>query len=70
MCLVFNLVGAALSTGVETLQIVLPEVKFDNELAKTNKTDLIKQSMNFAVLDNLTAAQPIWVVTRTADNAL
>ncbi len=70
MCLVFNLTAGALSSGLETLQLVLPEVKFDNELAKTNKTDLINQTMNFAVLDNLTAAQPLWVVTRTADTAL
>lgn len=69
MCLVFNLTAGALSTGVETLQLVLPEVKFDNELAKANGTDLINQTMNFAVLDNLTAAQPLWVVTRTADTA-
>jgi hypothetical protein len=26
--------------------------------------------MSFTGLDNLTAAQPIWVVTRTADAAL
>lgn len=70
MCLVLNLSAGALSTGNETLQLVLPEVKFDNEIAKANKTDLIQQTMNFAVLDNLTAAQPIWVVTRTSDTAL
>jgi len=70
MCLVINLTGGALSTGNETLQVILPEVKFDNEIAKTNGTDLINQTMNFSVLDNLTAAQPIWVVTRTSDSAL
>jgi hypothetical protein len=70
MCLVLNFTAGALSTGLETLQVILPEVKFDNELAKANGTDLITQSMNFAVLDNLTAAQPIWVVARTSDAAL
>jgi hypothetical protein len=70
MCLVLTLTGGVLSTGNETLQVVLPEVKFDNELAKANGTDLITQTMNFAVLDNLTATQPIWVVTRTSDTAL
>lgn len=70
MCLILTLSAAALSAGNETVQIVLPEVKFDNELPKANGTDLITQSMNFTVLDNLTAAQPIWVVTRTADTAL
>jgi hypothetical protein len=67
---VLNLTGGALSTGTETLQIVLPEVKFDGELPKTNGTDLVTATLSFAVLDNLTAAQPIWVVTRTADTAL
>jgi hypothetical protein len=70
MGLLFQYTGAALSTGVETIQVVLPEVKFDTELAKTNGTDLITQSMKFQVLDNLTAAQPIWVVIRTSDAAL
>lgn len=70
MALVLNYTAGALSTGNETLQIILPEIKFDSELPKTNGTDLIVQSMSFQVLDNLTAAQPIWVVCRTADNAL
>lgn len=70
MGLLLQYTGGALSTGVETIQVVLPEVKFNSELAKTNGTDLITQSMQFAVLDNLTAAQPIWVVVRTSDAAL
>lgn len=70
MALVATLTAGALSTGVETFQIVLPEAKFDAEIAKTNGTDLINQSMSFQVLDNLTAAQPIWAVTRTADTTL
>lgn len=70
MSLVLTYTAGALSTGVETLQVVLPEIKFDSELPKTNGTDLIVQSMAFQVLDNLTAAQPIWVVHRTADTAL
>lgn len=70
MTLLAQLTAGALSTGVETFQIALPEIKFDNELAKANGTDLVLQSMNFAVLDNLTAAQPIWCATRTADTAI
>jgi hypothetical protein len=70
MGLLFQYTGGALSTGVETIQLVLPEVKFDAELAKTNGTDLITQAMKFAVLDNLTAAQPIWLVVRTSESAL
>jgi hypothetical protein len=70
MALVLNFTGGALSTGLETLQIALPEIKLDNEIPKANGTDLITQAINFTVLDNLTAAQPIWVATRTSDAAL
>lgn len=70
MALVTNLTAGALSTGVETFQVALPEVKFDNEIAKANGTDLINQTMQFTVLDNLTAAQPFYCSTRTADAAL
>lgn len=70
MALVLTYTAGALSTGNETLQIIIPEIKFESELPKVNGTDLIIQSMSFTGLDNLTAAQPIWVVTRTADAAL
>ncbi len=60
----------ALSTGVATLQIILPEIKLNGEIPKANGTDLITLGVDFDVLDNLTASQPIWVVLRTADTAL
>lgn len=70
MNLILTFTAGALSTGVETLQFVIPEIKFDSELPKCNGTNLIVQSMAFQGLDNLSAAQPFWVVTRTADAAL
>jgi hypothetical protein len=70
MSLVLTYTAGALSTGNETLQVVLPEIKFDGALPMTNGTDLITQSMSFKVLDNLTAAQPIWVVMRSADTTV
>lgn len=71
MCVILNYVTpVALSAGFESFQVVLPEVKFDTEMPKTNGTDLILQSMSFNVYDNLTAAQPLWIVTRTSDSAL
>jgi hypothetical protein len=70
MPLIFTYTAGALSTGVETMQIILPEVKFDSEMPKTNGTDLVMQSMAYQALDNLTATQPIWVVIRTSDTAL
>jgi hypothetical protein len=70
MNLLINFTGGALSTGTEQLQIIVPEIKFDSELPKCNGTNLIIQSMSFQGYDNLVAAQPIWVVCRTADSAL
>lgn len=60
----------ALSVGFETLQIVIPEVKLDGSFPKANGTDLITHDVTFQGLDNLTAAQPIWLVCRTSDAAL
>jgi len=70
MNLLVNFTGGALSTGTEQLQFIVPEIKFDGELPKVNGTDLVVQSMSFVGLDNLTAAQPLWVTCRTADAAL
>jgi hypothetical protein len=62
--------GTALSTGFEQFQIVLPEIKLDGDIPNANGTDLITLNVPFTVLDNLTAAQPIWIAQRTADAAL
>jgi hypothetical protein len=70
MALMFQYTGAALSTGVETVQLILPEVRFDSELPKTNGTDLITAVDEVRVLDNEVAAQPIWLVIRTSDATL
>jgi hypothetical protein len=70
MMLILTFSAGALSAGNETLQIVLPEIKIDSPLSQANGTDLITTDLSFTVLDNLTAAQPIWLVVRTADAAL
>lgn len=60
----------ALSTGFSTFQLVLPEIKLNGEIPKANGYDLPVLKVPFDVLDNLTAASPIYVVHRTADTAL
>jgi len=60
----------ALSSGYSTMQIVLPAIKLNGELPKANGTDMITQSVDFDVLDNLTAAEPVYLVLRTTDTAL
>jgi hypothetical protein len=58
------------TTIYPTLQIVIPNIRLEGELPKSNGGDVITQSLDFTMLDNLTAASPFYVVTRTADTAL
>jgi hypothetical protein len=60
----------ALSAGVAQFQIVLPEIKLNGSIPKANGTDFVTVDVEFDVLDNLTATQPLWLVVRTADTAL
>lgn len=69
MVLVLNWQAGSLSTGFETLQVILSECKFDGEMPKSNGTDLIVPSLSGTFLDNLTNP-PIIVVTRSSDSAL
>lgn len=70
LCLVLTFTGAALDTGNEILQIVLPEIKLDSPLPQMNGTDLVTTDFDFTVLDNLTATEPIWVIQTTLDTAI
>lgn len=60
----------ALSTGTATLQVVLPAVKLDSGIPVSNNGDFIVVEHSFTVLDNLVAAQPLYVVLRTADTTV
>lgn len=69
--LTFTLTGGALSTGNETWQLVIPEAKLEAKgLPKQGGGDLPKLDVTWTALDNLVAAQPIWLVCRTSDSAL
>lgn len=70
MTLVATLEGGNLSAGKETLQVVLPEIKIDNELPKANGEKPVLQGINFTVLDNLGAVAPVSIILRTSDSAL
>ena len=70
MSLIVTFTAGGLSAGLETLQIAVPELKLDGKLPTSNNGELITVGLEFTVLDNLTAAQPLWVVARTADTAL
>lgn len=70
MHLTLTWTGEALSTGTATLQFVLPEIKLDGPLPQSGGPELVVTDYNFTALDNLTAAQGIWIVTRTADSAV
>lgn len=53
-----------------TLQIVVPDIRFEGELPKSNGGDVITQGIEFTAFDGLVAPQPLYIVTRTADTAL
>lgn len=57
------------TSGTDVLQIVIPDVRFDGDIVKAS-TDLAMQEIKWVGLDGLSAAQPIWIVCRTADTAL
>lgn len=60
----------ALSTGTAQMQIVLPAIRVNGQIPTVNDPNLVTYDFDFDVLDNLTAAQPLWIVLRTADTAL
>lgn len=60
----------ALSTGFATMQIAIPCVRLEPTTPEANAGDVVEVDYDFTVLDNLVAAQPIWVSIRTADSAL
>jgi hypothetical protein len=60
----------ALSTGFASLQVVVPALKLNGDVPSSNEGDVIQLDVEFDVLDNLTATQPLWIVQRTADTAL
>ena len=57
------------TSGTDVLQIIVPDVRFDGDVVKAS-TDLALQDIKWVGLDGLSAAQPIWIVCRTADTAI
>ena len=57
------------TSGTDVLQIIVPDVRLDGDLPKASN-DLALQDIKWVGLDGLSAAQPIWIVCRTADTAL
>lgn len=60
---------ATFTNGTDVLQVVVPAGKLDGDLPAPS-ADRITMSLAFEGLDNLTATQPLWIVTRTADAAI
>lgn len=53
-----------------TLEIVLPDIRFEGELPKAAGGDVITQGLDFTAFDGLVASSAVYVVVRTADTAL
>lgn len=60
----------SLSTGSATFQVVIPALRLNGAIPTVNDPNLVVYDVDFTVLDNLTAAQPLWLVMRTSDAAL
>lgn len=60
----------ALSTGTATLQIVLPIVRLESAVPVANDGNLVTVEHSFSVLDGLVAAQPLYLILRTADSTV
>jgi hypothetical protein len=70
MSLVLTWTAGSLGVGLETLQLAIPNIRFDSPTPTDNGTDLIIQSMKFTGLDALVAPQSLYLSTRTGDSAL
>ncbi|TFD80712.1 hypothetical protein E3T54_02935 [Cryobacterium sp. Sr8] len=61
----------AISAGVfPTIQITIPNIRLEGELPKAAAGDVITQAIGFTVLDNRTAAHPIYVAIVTPETAI
>ena len=56
--------------GFANFQIVLPAIRINSEVPKADNTDLVTVKIDFDVLDNGSATQPLWIIQQTADSAL
>ena len=57
------------TSGTDVLQVIVPDVRIEGDIVKASN-DLALQDIKWVGLDGLSAAQPIWIVCRTADTAL
>lgn len=69
LALVISLIGGALSTGYETMQIAIPCLKLDGGLPEGGPDAIASQAIKMVGLDNLTQS-PLQIITRTSDTAL
>lgn len=65
----FQALSETLSTGVPTIDVILPCLRAKGPMPKADK-GLIVTDRTFKAYNNGTSAQRMWIVTRTADSAL
>lgn len=53
-----------------TLQVVIPDIRLEGELPKSNAGAPVNQAISYTVLDNASAPSPLYIVGVTADTAL
>lgn len=72
LALVLNFATTTAISGANfpTLQLTIPDIRLDGEMPKPNAGDVITQTIPFTVLDNRTAASPLYVAIVTAETAI
>jgi hypothetical protein len=60
----------ALSTGFATMQIAIPVARLEPTTPMATDGEVVEVDYDFTVLDGGVAAQPLWIICRTADAAL
>jgi hypothetical protein len=61
----------AISSGVfPTFQLAIPDIRLNGEMPKPNAGDVITQTIPFDVLDNRSAASPVYVAIVTPETAI
>lgn len=61
---------AIVGSNFPTFQVAIPDIRLNGEMPKPNAGDVITQTIPFDVLDNRTAASPLYIAIVTAETAI
>jgi hypothetical protein len=70
LLLTLQLPAAITGSNFPTLQVCVPELRFEGEMPKSNKGDVVTQTIPFTILDGGVAASPLYVAIVTPETAI